>query len=439
MVCSRARSGRTTCPECRTPCQVGAITTRRQNQFGQTSIAEGGPSDMIPYRPIVAFGPIPDNFEDDAIEFQRIVERIKGFMRRIRAGTLTANELMAAMHRELTTYQQECVWAELSKDVDMHQVILKMDQSKLIQYNQAAYFRSLIKHVLNKDDNSALAGRAVIGTVGIVADLAIEGISTNVFKYFAGADIISGAATFVVFSAIELSKWANDPTYTNQALAINCGEHAVGCTAGAVGAWAGFAGGVAAGAALAGGPLGVILGLLGMIGASFVADFGARKAYRKGIEVYAQKAEGDVEKEKRRLVGSMANSIGINLERDNFAAAKRIFREEILRTHPDKGSSEEDKNSRSERTMELISAWQIVRAYYKDVMHDSGLCETHGDAQDAREPESSVEVFCMKVKKHGSETWTTVRSWFGGRGNVQVGETETENGMERIERELIYL
>jgi hypothetical protein len=342
------------------------------------------------------------------------------------------------MHQQLTGYQQELVWMELAKDADLHSVILKVDQKILQQHDSSAHFRSILKHVIEKDDQKALRGRAIIGTAAVAADIAIEGLGSGL-RHFGTADVISSVAILALFSAVEIGRCIADPTYTLKALSINIGEHACGCTAGAVGAWAGFVGVTTL---LGTGPLGVILGIISMFGASFACDLTVRTKYRTSAKDWTT---AEVETEKRSFVERTAASMGIDIKTHNFAAAKKIYREELLKIHPDRAVDPEVKKTNGEATVEFIAGWQIVRAYYKDVLKDSGLCCTGGaEVQDAKEPEGFVEVFKMKIQKPGQETWTTVRTWFSPRRNAEVGTKEitkedgTFDGMECVEKFHIY-
>ena len=462
----RSRNKRLKCPVCRTECDLEKITNRRQLQIGESSLSELDKDGALPFRPLLDFGEIPEDFETDRVAFKGFVDKIKKFMQDIgdgktcrtlldppraasslncifslsllHAGKLDSEILIPAMRQQLTGYQQELVWAEVSKDADLHRVILMVDQKILQQHDMSAHFRSILKHVIEKDDRKALVGRALIGTTAVVADLALEGLGAGL-QHFGSADVISSAAVFLLFSAVEIGRCLEDSTYTLEALSINIGEHACGCTAGALGAWAGFAG---ATALLGTGPLGVLIGVLSMFGVSFVSDLTVRTKYRKAANDWTKVK---MELEKLGFAQRAAASIHIDLQTHSFAAAKEIYRKELLRVHPDRAVNDEAKKANGERTIELIACWQIVRAHYKDVIKDSGLCSTEKGAEvrDAKEPECVVEVFKIKVQKQGQETWTTVRTWFGPRENAQVGTkaVKTKNDetvIECIEKGVIY-
>jgi hypothetical protein len=82
----RSRNGRLRCPMCRAECGLETITNRRQLQIGTTSLSELDEGSELPFRPLLDFGVIPDDFEMKEVAFKRYVDRIKMFMRDIGEG-----------------------------------------------------------------------------------------------------------------------------------------------------------------------------------------------------------------------------------------------------------------------------------------------------------------------------------------------------------------
>ena len=85
-VLSRSRNGRLKCPLCRAECVLEKITNRRQLQIGATSLSELSEGSVLPFRPLIDFGPIPDDLETNATAFKKHVDRVKEFMQDIHDG-----------------------------------------------------------------------------------------------------------------------------------------------------------------------------------------------------------------------------------------------------------------------------------------------------------------------------------------------------------------
>jgi hypothetical protein len=316
---------------------------------------------------------------------------VREAMTAVQAGTLSDTELQIRMLERLTESQKQIMYAELIKDSNLYDVMTRtLDAASLEQVSlQSA--GSIMVHILDSNDNKALAGRAAISTAVDLGGYAMMNMSN-----FSTGEGFSSALVGVIFCAIDTYRWLKKDI-TSTELGIKYAEHSAGCAAAYGGAMTGFGLGT-----MVGGP---VLGLLCMFLGGFASDYLARKAVRKTANSILKHMAGGELKAYAKVEKAAAACLGVDLAAHSRGEAHKRFRTKLLLVHPDKfqNATPEIKTQKQGESIELISSWQIVRGYYEKHPELCGDTELH---------ETFIDLMLVKVRDTVDDTWRVVKSHF---------------------------
>jgi hypothetical protein len=314
----------------------------------------------------------------------------------------------------LTEEQQEYAFAELMKDINLFETINDLQKTQK-QHRKQVFTnaaRCMIQRTFKGNDSGAMLSRAGVGLVGDV----VGRLAGTVYH---SGTIISNTLVAVILIGIDLYRWSNHEIDSTE-LMMNLGEHVCGAAAGTL---ATYLIGAMCPLGAAGVALGVALALCG----STAADYFARKFYRKSIIDGGSAQVVETEEEaKERAVREAAKGLGIDLQNDGFARAKKIFRNLILDNHPDRSGQHGVEDSQEAAL--ILAQWQIVRGHYERL-------NKLDDGDHHKEPEVVISMWVMKVRQSVHAKWELVRAWFAPLENEPVSTGE----LEMVENKLFYM
>lgn len=425
------RAGRRpVCPMCRAPMEEGMAQPARALQIDETLMKDADPQEGVyPYGTLLDFSPLCPGVGAPNFANTRTMEQVSEAVRACSQGKVTVHALRRALDTQLTAAECELAFIELNRHVDMHQTLVDLDKALVRRdgvWSEVA--RHLIKRTIEGDDMKAMAGRAAVTAAGDAVAVAALGLDS--VKHISGTDILTNGTVLLILASVDVYRWSKGDI-TGKQLAYNVGEHVAGCGAAIGGAVVGASGGAALGASigLAGGPLAPVTTVLGALLGSFLADVIARKIFQAGINSLggALNEEETEEQARKRAVDEAATTLGIDLQRDGFALAKRKFRKKILDHHPDRARTNSfiEDNQCAAR---VIAAWQIVRGQYE-------MRGQLDDGKGLKEPETFVNVWVMKTRESANSAWCIARTWFGEMENAP----EHHAPLEQIEQYTVYM
>lgn len=384
-----------------------------------------------------------------------VVARVRAVLKGIDLSSVDGEEeLRLIVGDNLTINQYDLVWAELSKDADLHGVLKKIDAKNFEKETFAEYVRREVVTTVEGTNKRAIASRAIAGSIVDMIFYAFYGVADKTwygyYGYSAPMDAVSNIMMTGLFCTLEFYRGCkgqhvdengNVVGITMDTAITNMGEHVAGGAGGFAGSMAGAKAFGMAGAAagslvpgvgtatggLVGAFAGIIIGGIGV-------DYALRMMYRlfyPNEEVHME--ENSVESTrlltKEESAQRAAEVLGINLKKNSFAIAQGIFREEIMRVHTDKNPhcSLDEMKQFQERTCDVLACWAIVREYYKE---SNKIKPSH------KECELNMWVLRTKMEEAGEEMWKAVRVWFGSEDDIG---RPLDEGVEKVDHELIYL
>lgn len=328
--------------------------------------------------------------------------RIREVVRRVKQNDIPIEEVREALNAELTPAERHMAFLELNKDLNLHSALVQIDRHWWMTYTLQEGWASLARHIVRRtvegQDHCALVGRAAVSAVA-------EGVSLAVGAGSMCAGIGANGVVGCVLVGIDVYRWSKNELTTSE-LALNVGEHVVGCSAAAAGA-------------VVGGLIPVV-GPLTAVVFGFLADWFARWLSRKGVQCVCEAQARD---QKERALKEAFDYMGLCKGVDNFATAKNRFRSLILEKHPDHNP----EPGANESCAKLISYWQTVRGYY----------ESRGEHD--RDGEAFVQLMVMKVRRALDEGWRVARVWFGRAGNAVVTQGDLDDQLEKVEIVTVYM
>lgn len=347
---------------------------------------------------------------DEAREF--VTRGVEELLRAKISGNIDSEIITEFMDR-LPPMDRESISSELMAKTDLHIVAqCYTDTVAIVDYHAKALIRSFFV----AQDAYGYALRA--GVSGVV-DGVLTGVASSGWVSFNGlfADGISNIFVFAILTGVELYRFSNGEIDAAQ-LAVNTGEHLLGCGAG-------IAGGV--GGAVVGTMICPVIGtIIGGILGGFLADFLTRIFYRKAVKVISE-IQAEAARQQILLEALLTFDIDINI--DDYTAAKRKYRGCIVGWHPDRcprNSSEEEVKEWNNRAAKAISHWQTVRGYYEtEGLIPAGSCD------------AMVKVHILQVYDKVRKTWKTVRTWFGQRMQMLVA-AQVPNTTQIVEYSIYY-
>jgi hypothetical protein len=347
----------------------------------------------------------------------------------VRAHVISLDDLRERLLSRLTMAQYQLVFVELLKHDDLHGVMEQLDRKKTENLKTTKFVKELIVSTVEKTDPTAIGMRALVGTAGgtgfSVASRGVSGLTSSLVSVGG----VSSLAVFAIFSALEVYRWSksDDGKIDGITALVNIGEHAVGTTSGFLGGWGGAIAGGLAGAALGsvvpviGTVIGGIAGtILGLFFGGVICDATNRYIYRKFLP---RKEVNTVEKEEdefrrltpREIAERAATKFGVNLDCHSFSEAQTRFRQELLRSHPDKNpnASLAEKEQLQANTRDNLACWCVLREYYKDHCTSSSNA-VRSDGKDLDEsPEGYIKIKVLRVFNAISNSWKVARCFFG--------------------------
>jgi hypothetical protein len=178
--------------------------------------------------------------------------------------------------------------------------------------------------------------------------------------------------------------------------------------------------------------VGVFGAIFFMCTGSYVADFAARKAYRKALpkeKSCVEEREELVEHtmSKLEIAQKAADKFGVNLNSHSFEEAHIRFRKMLLAAHPDKhpNASAEHLEELTAETRDIIACWGIVRLHYAEA----------GAVAECEVDETFVTTTVLYAWDAALNGWKVVRSWCG---NIGLGRN-IDPATERLDQVTIYL
>jgi len=413
----RRRTGRSPmCPTCRVEMDETAIQLRRDLQLEETKVCDADPADnILPYGALLDFRRGADDGEMYFADTQTMA-RVSQAVRACSRGELSVPALCEALDGQLNGAERELAFVELNKHVDLHQTLVDIDRSLMCRDGLwATYARHMVQRTVEGQDGTGMAARSA---VGVVADVVVVGAFG--FSSLSHTNAATNLVVCLILSSIDVYRWSKGDITWDQ-LACNIGEHTVGCSA----ALGGSIGGAALGS-MVGGPLAPVTMILGALLGGFFGDFTARRTYRGAITA-CTKGEETEDEARLRAINDAAVTLGVDLQRDGFALAKRKFRRMILHSHPDRAPAGDALQNAAEAAR-IIAAWQIVRGHYE-------ARNQLGDGDGNKEPEALIIIWVMKTRRSANAAWEVVRTWFGEMDNAPVHHGQNEI----VERKTVYM
>jgi uncharacterized membrane protein YhiD involved in acid resistance len=292
----------------------------------------------------------------------------------VNASELSLTDMKIALRTHLTEAQKQYVFAGLYKDVDLHAMLKQMDRRFFEKKVTRTYVQEIVRYTIEETDYLAVGARAVAGSMGgAILKCFLFGANRN-GKVQWESGVHTSTLICMMVCVGKLYRYSVSPDMTAKEFAKNVGEHVVGCGAAVAGAWAAGAAGAAVGSVF---PAGVGTFIGGVFGAiffmctgSYVADFAARKAYRKALpkeKSCVEEREELVEHtmSKLEIAQKAADKFGVNLNSHSFEEAHIRFRKMLLAAHPDKhpNASGEHLEELTAETRDIIACWGIIRLH----------------------------------------------------------------------------
>ena len=356
---------------------------------------------------------------------------VKEAMEAVDATKLELSELKKALRSRLTMEQYQIVFVELIKHEDLHKVLKQLDKRKFETRTTVKKVQQMIVRTIESPDSVAIASRAAVATVGSAGfDLLTYGLTGFGSAGF-GACAVSNSVMFSFFTAIEIYQWSKG-LRSGTEVVKNIGEHAVGNTCGAVGAFGGFKLGAVIGTFCAPGVGTVIGGVIGSIIGGLICDGSGRAIYRhfvpgKQTETIEENVTEEHVLTPQELAEKAASKFHININYDTFEEAQAKYRRHLLANHPDKHPdvSEEKRKQLTAETADILACWNIIREYYQN----------RGDEVESDCEEGFVKIFAYQIFDKATQQWHTVRTFFD---HVSFGR-EIDPTKEKLEEMVIYV
>ena len=342
-------------------------------------------------------------------------------------------KLLKRSFRQLSIKQYDIVFDELIKDVEFHEILKKIDRSKMekIANKQRKKLQRMIFEMATSLKLNAIVARGVVTTTINIFGAIIEAAVNQTTQIDSFAEFCTVA--FALFSGIELMRFLRHEL-AGKELVKNIGEHSSGCVASFGGTMLGVYACTKVGGSL--GPMGRFFGsVLSCIFPGTICNVAGRLLFRKlfppTTRVFLEKTNIlEIQIRQQAMAKTAAEKLKINFEKHSFKEAQQRFRQILLSNHPDKypDASLDRKAELTAETTEILRYWEIVKEYYK----------TLGKYDETAESGSYIELYVFKVLNTINGHWKTVRTFFADRnfdGQAKGIEGQTN---ERVEVVKVY-
>lgn len=374
------------------------------------------------------------------------------------ARAITYDQLGRLLQRRLTVHQFNFVFTELIRDVDLHEVLKKVDHRQFATKIEKQTIARTINYLNHDPDGVAIKGKAVTTTcVQLLTNICQLYGGANMLHAFGAVgtiDCVVAGFVFTAFSMNEIRRYRSGEITSKVEMFKNIGEHAVGCISsttaglgvGYVGGMGGAYVGMQVGAFL--GPAGAAAGafggcllgaIAGSIAGSMTMDALGRLAYRKlfprsGTRTVEEEVDREVALSLREKADAAAATLGIkDVSVLSFSEARIRYRKLLVAHHPDRfqASPENIQEEQKNKTIEILSAWSVVNTYYQTLPRSAD--DDDVDPWEAGDAFVKLSVLRERISTTAGDSWRVVRSWFGDLG---LGRPLTVN--EQIDTVVIY-
>jgi hypothetical protein len=323
-------------------------------------------------------------------------------------------------------YDHSCInaHAELIKDVDLREIVKQVFNATELSASCLQDHMGLMARIIERDNWESIGARAAVSTVVEFAELLFTNVST-----FSTGEGISNAIVGIVFCSIDLYRWSKGEI-SDTYLGFRLTEHTLGCAAAYGGAMVGGVLAVALGAASGG-----ALALVGVILGGFIGDFVARYIVRWSYNKYISMSAEERLKEYTAMVANAGLICNVNIQEHTLNEANSRYRKKTILCHPDKfvNESPEVRIQKEEEFKDLFAAWQILRQYYADhpgINDDGDVTEEYH--------EGFVEVWVLHVRETVDGAWNFVRAFYEDAIH-DIQDPQNHTDLRRIEKIVMYV